>query len=278
MKVFLNGAMVNAMEANVSVLDRGFLYGDSVFETLRTYGGKPFYWRAHWKRLVAGAAALRIKIPNSEDVFLKAIDSMVFANSMEESVLRITVSRGVGTRGYSPKDANRPTVVITQHPVPLIDPANPPSWSVITSKVRLDEHDPLHTFKTGNKLLQILARAEADDKGADESLLLNHRGEMVEGSSSTVFWFEGNTVCTPPINAGALQGITRNIVSQIAPPAGLEWRESTGTPETLHSSEGVFLGQSVWELVGVSNLDGKPLPSNTKLASLQEAYRQLTRS
>ena len=131
---------------------------------------------------------------------------------MPEALLRLTLSRGVGKRGYSPQGADHPTLVISLHPAPDADGQPPPAWRVITASSRLPANEALAEFKTCNKLPQILARAEADAAGADEALLLNTNGEVIEASSSNLFWIQNEAICTPSLPSGILAGVTRLVV------------------------------------------------------------------
>src|SRR5665213_711952 len=137
---------------------------------------------------------------------------LIARNQMPEAMLRLSVSRGLTARGYSPKNATRPSVVMTMHPLPNLDWTKLPRWRVVTASFRLPANDPLTSFKTANKLIQILARAEADDAGAHEALLLNTKGFLAEGTTSNLFWIRDGAVCTPPLAAGALPGVTRGAV------------------------------------------------------------------
>src|SRR5688572_159834 len=160
MIVFLNGQFVSEGEATISVLDRSFLYGDGIFETLRIYKGQPFCWRQHWERLGNGANFLRVKIPHSSAETLQFAQELVNKNQMPESALRINLSRGVGPRGYLIKGADKPNFVMTLHPAPELDPEKPLTWSLATSSYRLVANDPLAQIKSCNKLPHLMARTE----------------------------------------------------------------------------------------------------------------------
>lgn len=275
MIVFLNGKFVPEEQALVSIFDRSFLYGDGLFETLRVCHGQPFRWTQHIERLERGAALLRLRLPFSPEELRKFADELISRNRMPESVLRVHVSRGVGPRGYSIKQADRPSLTMSLHAAPQADPQNPPHWRLITSSIRLPAGDPLTNQKTCNKLPHILARAEAEERGADEALLLNTHGEVAEGAACNVFWLEGGTVCTPLLTAGALPGITRAVVLELCGALGLPAREQAATPQTLRASGGVFLTLSTLGIVEAVSLDGEPLPSVARLPALRGAYERL---
>ena len=277
MTVFLNGQFVSGEKALVSVFDRSFLYGDGLFETLRVCGAKPFRWRQHVARLQQGAEFLKIRLPFAPEELHKAAVRLIQENKAPESILRISLSRGIGVRGYSPKGADDPIVVMSLHPAPSHDPQNLKPWRLITSSLRLPAADPLACFKTCNKLPQILARAEAEAQEADEALLLNTNGEVAEAASSNLFWIDQNVIGTPPLAAGILSGITRAVMLEICDGLGIQTQERNILREELHRVDGVFLTLSSMGIVEVSELDHQPVRRASLLATLQTAYAALVR-
>lgn len=271
MIVFLDGQFVPEKEARVSIFDRGFLYGDGLFETLRIYGGKPFRWEDHLERLSRGAEFLKIAVSFSSDALREKCNELIERNKMPDSVLRLTLTRGIGERGYSPKGADKPTLAMTLHPAP---PEIPPGegWRVFTSSIRLSKDDPLAQFKTCNKLPQILARMEASNHDADEALLLNDAGEPVEASAANLFWIRDGIVCTPPLTNGVMAGVTRKVVLEICARMGLVAREGGVTLAGLRRVEGIFLTQSSRGIVEVSALDGEAVSRSEVIRRLQAAY------
>src|SRR5271170_3417429 len=195
MIVFLNGRFVPEDRAVVSVFDRGFLYGDALFEGLLVTRGQPFRWGEHMERLQRGVDFLKLTVPFSYVELLRHALRLVQRNKMPECILRLSITRGITERGYSPKDATRPAVVMTLHPLPVI--TKMPRWRVITASFRLPANDPLTSFKTANKLPQVLARAQADAAHAQEAILLNTDGRLAEGTTSNLFWIKNGVVCTP---------------------------------------------------------------------------------
>ena len=147
MLVFLNGKFVAEEKAVVSVFDRSFLYGDGLFEGVRIANGKPFRWSLHMKRFLHGVSHLKIRLPFSPDEIEKFAAQLIRKNTMREGLLRLTLSRGVGVRGYSPRGANSPIFVMTLHDVPKIDLNRPPLWKLVTSSSRLPAKEPLARFK-----------------------------------------------------------------------------------------------------------------------------------
>lgn len=275
MIVFLNGQFVPEEQATISVFDRGFLYGDGLFEALRVARGKPFRWDAHMERLQRGAAFLKIVLPFTPDELLTHACGLVELNAMPQSMLRITLSRGVGKRGYSPKGADKPTLVMTLHPSPEFAPDSPPMWQVITASLKLPANDPLAGFKTANKLPQILSRAEADAAGVEDALLLNTQGHLVESTSGNLFWIDGDCVCTPPLQSGILPGVTRQVVLEICRELRIPSREENIASDELARKKGAFLSLSSLGVVEIGSLDGKGLPHSLVTSRIQRAYEEL---
>ena len=272
MIVFLNGKLVPEEQALVSVFDRSFLYGDGLFETMRVINGKPFRWWDHMERLRKGGDFLGIKIPFGCKSLEKFAAELIAQNKMPDALMRLTVSRGVGPRGYSPKGADKPTLVMTLHPAPTVTSAR---WKLVTASLRLPAGDALAQFKTANKLAQVLARAEADAAGADEAVLLNTDGHVVEGASSNLFWIEGKTVCTPPLTDGLLAGVTRAVTIEICKSLSLPLAERAVTPEQLRRADGVFLTLSSIGVAEAIALDGAPLATSPVAADIHRAYEKL---
>jgi aminodeoxychorismate lyase len=275
MFVFLNGQIVPEEQAVISVFDRSFLYGDGLFETMLVLNGKPFRWKQHLERLERGAEFLRLRLPFSGEAMRGLVDELIARNRMPDSLLRLTLSRGVGRRGYSPQGAERPSVVMSLHPAPVFDSQHPPRWRLVTSSLRLPANQSLAQFKTCNKLPQILARAEADAVGAEEALLLNTDGFVVEASSSNLFWIQDGAVCTPALVSGILAGVTRSVVFERCQALGLEIRETNITPQALGLAQGVFLSLSSYGIAEGISLDGQPLAQSGLTARIRAAYVEL---
>jgi len=271
--IFLNGQFVPEERAVVSVLDRSFLYGDGLFETMLVVKSKPFRWHDHLVRLQRGADFLKIKIPYSAETLRGFADELIAKNQMSHALLRLTLSRGVGARGYAPIGADNPTLVMTLHPAPPAD--TPPRWNLLTASTRLPANEPLAQFKTCNKLPQILARIETAAAGADEALLLNTDGYVVEGSSSNLFWIEGDTICTPPLASGILSGVTRAVVLEICQSLHLKTRESQIRPDQLLPTDGVFVSLSSFGIVEAQSLNGQSCKHSSFTAKISQAYREL---
>jgi aminodeoxychorismate lyase len=270
MIVFLNGQFVPEAQALISVNDRGFLYGDGLFETLRVCGGRPFRLAQHLERMTRGADYLKIKCPFTPMELQQFAGQLIEQNKMPEAVLRVTLTRGPGERGYMPLAGNQPTVVMTLHAAPPL--GNPIQWKLVTSSYRIPAGDPLSSFKTLNKLTHIMARGEAAEKGADEALLLNTNGEVAETAGGNLFWVCDGQICTVPTSCGALPGVTRAVVFEICQTLGLPMNERVVKTGALRNSEGIFITQSVLGIVPVAAFDGKPVARSPLVEQISRAY------
>lgn len=272
MIVYLNGRFVPAEQAAVSVFDRGFLYGDGLFESIRVYDGQPFLWQAHAQRLIQGAAALRIALPTGMDTLRSSLIELLDRNQLTNAVVRISLSRGSGPRGYSIRGADHPTLVMAAHPAAGLAELPALGWTLHTARHRLPARDPVAAFKTASKLTHILARTEAEAAGADEALLLNTDGHVAETSAANVFWLSDCAAFTPRLDAGCLAGVTRGFVLSLLQTHGWETREVLAGPEALLKSEGAFMTVSTLGIVAITQLDGQPIAQHPRLATLREAY------
>jgi aminodeoxychorismate lyase len=273
--VFLNGQFVPEEQALVSAFDRGFLYGDGLFETMRVFNGRVFRWDQHLARLQRGLEFLRLAFSVRPTELRKTADRLICMNQLPNSLLRLTISRGVGKRGYSPVGADTPTIVMSAHPAP--EPPAQNGWNVITSTIRLPAGQSLAAFKTCSKLPQVLARMEADAAGADEALLLNTDGFLVEGASSNLFWVQGNQLLTPPLPVGILAGVTRAVLLEICDEQRIPTQESALSPEEFMNSQGALVSLSSYGLVPICSLDGKRLPVSPIIMQLARVYQDFLR-
>ncbi len=274
MTVFLNGQFLDESAARVPVTDRGFLFGDGIFETLRAARGKPLFWAEHLARWQRGAALLGIGSPLRPDALESTVDTLLKQNQLLDAVIRLTLTRGSGPRGYSPKGAgHQPTLLIsvTAAPEPFGGPRS--GWDLITSRQVIPPRSDLSLIKHTNRLPWILARAEAEAAGADEALLLTSSGSMAEASGSNLAWFEGDTLCVPATETGALPGVMQAIVRQQARDWGWTGSEAVCPPDQWFRVEGAFLTNSVQLVVPVRSLDGKPLRSSSKTLQIIDTLR-----
>ncbi len=275
MIVFLNGNFLPEAEAFVPLNDRGFLLGDGLFETMRVAGGKPFRLAQHLERLSRGADFLKIRIPFTPKEIQKLAAQLIEKNQLPDSILRIMLTRGAGERGYSIKGADKPTLAMTLHSLPPVNPDEPPQWSLVTSSFRIPAGDVLATFKSASKLLNVLARAEAEDRGADEALLLNTNGEVAETAGGNVFWVYNDKICTVPTGRGVLPGITRAVVLEICQALGFETNKRVIKPEHLRNAAGVFVTQSALGIVPVVSFDGEPGAPSPLVDQIAGAYHEI---
>jgi branched-chain amino acid aminotransferase len=275
MDVFLNGEFVPEAQACVPVFDRGFLYGDGLFETMRVFNRRPFRMAQHLERMVRGANYLKIPMPYTPKELQRFAEQLIERNQQADAVLRVTLTRGPGPRGYSPKNAGKPNVVITMHDIAPLDPANPPRWSMITSSFHIPASDPLASFKTTSRLLQIAARAEAEARDADEALLINTNNEVAEAAGANLFWVYHDKICTTPTGRGALPGITRAVVLEICQVLGLPTNKRVIKREALKNAEAIFLSQSAFGLIYIASLDGEPVPESPLVTKIYGAYCEM---
>jgi branched-chain amino acid aminotransferase len=259
----VNGNVVPAEEARVSVLDNGFTFGDAVYETLRTYAGRPFHLDRHLERLRASAARLGFAAPFDDEVFARRLDELLTRAGNEESYIRIILTRGEGDISYRFDRVKGPTLVMVVKPFeapPERDYAE--GIPVVIASVRRNHPRALDpAIKSNNLLNNILAVREGQAQGAAETILLNDLGEVAEGASSNVFVVKGGKVSTPPLAAGILSGITRRLVldlcREIAVPAG----EETLLVADLFAADEVFITSTTKEAAPVRTVDGKPVAS-----------------
>jgi branched-chain amino acid aminotransferase len=273
MIVFLNGRFVPEAQAFVPINDRGFMYGDGLFETLRVCQGRPFRMAQHLERMTRGADFLKIECPFSPKELQDIAGQLIEQNRMPEAILRVTLTRGPGERGYAPKADARPTVVMTLHDAAPLN--QPVQWHLMTSSYRILAADPLSSFKTLSKLGQVMARGEAVERGADEALLINSNGEVAETTSGNLFWVYQDTICTVPTGRGVLPGITRAVVLEICQTLGLPTNKRVIKPEALRNSEGIFITQSVFGIVPVAVFNGEPVAPSPLVGQIAGAYAEM---
>jgi branched-subunit amino acid aminotransferase/4-amino-4-deoxychorismate lyase len=270
--VFLNGQFLPEAQAVVPVNDRGFLLGDGLFETMRVAGGRPFRFAQHLERLTRGADFLKIKLPFTPEELEKFAGQLIEKNKMPEAILRLTLTRGPGGRGYAPTSEGMPTLVMTLHPAPPSE--KPVAWSLVTSSFRIPTADPLAFFKTTSKILHVMARAEAVERGADEALLLNTNGEVAETASGNLFWVQDDTICTAPA-VGILPGITRAVVLEICRTLGIRTNQRAIRPDELKHRAGIFITQSALGIVPVLMIDGRPVEPSSLVNQIARAYHEM---
>lgn len=277
----VDGVVSPAAEARISVLDNGFTFGDAVYETLRTYRGRPFELGRHLRRLRASAGRIGVTIPQDDAELSRRLDALLARAANPEAYIRIIVSRGVGDISYNFERIEGPTVVMATKPyIPLPETAYSEGVVVSLVSVRRNHRDALDpAIKSCNLLNNVLATREAQARGAIEALLLNQAGELAEGAGSNVFVVRGGVALTPPLQAGILAGITREILLEVAPGAGVEMREATLRAQDLFDADEAFVTSTLKELAPIRRVDERairtcPGPITQRLLA---AFRAFTR-
>ncbi len=260
----IDGRILDPEDAKVSVFDRGFLYGDAVFETIRTYGGAPFALDRHLERLSESAGRVYIELPVPLETLRSEVLKVVDAAGNAEAFIRIMITRGSGeTLGLDPGLAKNPMYVVLVMPLEA-PPASFYEQGIKTISYRTqrfaDEADATGA-KLVNYLISVLAMREARKAGAAEALILDREGHVLEGSTSNVFLLEGRRLVTPPASAGILVGITRHFVLELAREAGLSVEERSVPLERLLRAEEALITSSIREVVPVVAVDGAPIGS-----------------
>ena len=276
--VVVDGVLVGPGDAKVSVYDRGFLFGDAVFEVLRTYGGALFAWGEHFARLQRSAERVFIELPFDGATLRGEIERGLAAAGNDESNVRIVLTRGAGPVTLDPGVANHPLRVILVEPIPRPPPelyeAGVAAITVRTQ--RSADGTSAAGAKVTNYLEALLAVREARAQGAQEALIVDARGEVVEGATSNVFIAKGLRLATPPVEAGILAGITRAHILEVAAAAGIGVDERRLRPENLYEADEVFVTSSIRELVPVVRVDGRAIGSGAPGPigrSLHRAFR-----
>lgn len=281
MLIFINGSIVSEGDAKVSVLDRGFLYGDGVFETLRAYSGAIFRCDNHIDRLFGSAEAIYLKIPFTRDYLEEALYKCLKANYLRDAYLRLSITRGKTKTGLDIEEGARPTFVIvsrafTGYPEDIYR-RGIPAAVVRTRRIPPSALSP--EIKSLNFLNNILARAEAAHIGAMEGIMLSTEGYVAEGTVSNVFIVKDGVIKTPPLNVGVLNGVTRSTVIELAKENSLPLIEQPFYPEELYQADECFVTSTLYEVMPVTSLNDKPLGNGKpgeKTIRLLNLFRDLT--
>jgi len=288
----VEGKLVPPEQAVVPVLDRGFLYGDSVYEVVRTYGARPFELERHLARMEKTAQRLDLALPPRE-VLARELQRTLDAADNAESYARIVVTRGTGEFGLSPflaRGQNRLVVIVRPLSLPPEEQYES-GLQMAIAKIRRNPPQALDpALKTGNYLNNILALREAHEAGADDAILLDLRGRVTEGTTSNVFFVQHGVLVTPPLALGMLEGVTRALFIEIAREEGLILREEPHGPEALAAADEVFMTSTLREAMPVTSLaflessgdqvrkvsDGRPGPVTNRLRAAFRAYVERT--
>ena len=283
-RINVDGQMGTEEDRLLSPLDQGFLFGASVYETIRTYDGVPFVLERHLERLRESAEALGIDIDVSTETLTERIHATLEDAGNAESSIRVVISAGVGAIDYRTGSARKPTVVIIVRPLPDYPESLycEGAKAAFATVMRASTGNLSPRIKSSNLLNNMMALRQAHDKGAYEALLLNARGEVCEGSMSNVFIVRDGVITTPPLSSGLLEGITREHVIVIAQANSIEFEEKTCTPEDLLGADEVFITASARQVVPIVQVDettigdGKPGPVTQEIMkSYQDHVRAL---
>lgn len=263
MKVFINNRLVPLSRARVSVFDRGFLYGDGVYETLRAYNGVIFRADQHLERLRQSARAIRLALPYPRGELRSILNRTLRANGIRNGLLRLTVSRGAGPWGVDPPPGSRPTVVVMARP--FVKPSRLRYARGIRVRIVSVERSGSRSLdpriKSTNFLNNMLARMEATRAGADEGLMLNADGRLTEGTVSNLFLVRKKRLFTPSLDCGLLDGVTRRVVMELAGSMGISLKETALTPDDLLRADECFLTNTSMEIMPVTRIGNSRLGS-----------------
>jgi branched-chain amino acid aminotransferase len=282
MKIFIDGKYYSERDAKVSVFDHGLLYGDGVFEGIRAYHGRVFKLKEHIDRLFYSAKAILLELPMSHAQLMAATVEACRKNKIRNGYIRLVVTRGIGSLGLNPRSCKRPSVIIIADKIQLY----PPEYyqrglDIVTVPTTRNLHSALNpAIKSLNYLNNILAKIEANNAGVEEAVMLNAEGFVAECTGDNLFIVKNRALFTPPLSAGALYGITRQTVIELAEEAGLKVSEPNLTRYDLFNADECFLTGTGAELIPVVKIDGrvigtgKPGPITRRL---EEDYRALTK-
>ncbi|CAI2718297.1 aminotransferase class IV [Nitrospina watsonii] len=279
-QINLNGQISD--DAFISVLDHGFLFGDSVYEVVSTIEGKPVFLAEHLRRLRQSARELELTIPYTDTRFADEIESTLKSAGNQESYIRIMVTRGVGELDLDPVSCTRPNVLILVKEAVLYPKENyEKGIHLALVSVKRNHKESLNPgIKTGNYLNNMLAKMEASRSGAADALMLNALGYLTECTTSNIFFVKEERILTPSLDCGILAGITRDVVIRLARENGFPVEEGQWPPEALEQADEAFITGTVKKVMPVTLLnsrpigDGKPGSTTRKLARLYDDYLQ----
>jgi branched-chain amino acid aminotransferase len=281
LKIFLNDRLVEKEHAVVSVFDHGLLYGDGVFEGIRSYNGLVFKLKEHLDRLYESAHTLMLEIPLDKKEMQKAVIETLQANSLKDAYIRLVVTRGPGDLGLDPGKCKKATVFIIADKIALYPKEYYEKGLVIATVPTVRNHpEALNPqLKTLNYLNNILAKIEATNAGVAEGILLNAQGYVTECTGENIFYVKGKSLVTPPPYVGILKGITRDSVLALAKTAGLDAKEEIFTRHDLYIADEVFLTGTAAEIVPVVKIDNRVIGEGRPgkiTRRLTQDFRRLT--
>jgi len=283
MKIFIDGTFYDESEAKISVFDHGLLYGDGVFEGIRAYHGRVFKLREHIDRLFFSAKAILLDLPMSHEALMRATVESCRINGLRDGYIRLVVTRGVGTLGLNPNRCKNPSVIIIAdkiqvYPKELYDKG----MDIVTVPTVRNLHSAVNpAIKSLNYLNNILAKIEANNAGVEEAVMLNSEGYVAEGTADNIFVVRKGALFTPPLSAGALYGITRQTVIELAEAAGWKVAEPNLTRYDLFNADECFLTGTGAELIPVVKIDGRVIGTGQPgpvTRQLVENYHALTKA
>ena len=282
MKIFIDGKYYDERDAKISVFDHGLLYGDGVFEGIRAYNRRVFCLKEHIERLFYSAKAILLEIPMSHAEITSAVLDACRENKIRNGYIRLVVTRGVGTLGLNPRSCKRPSVIIIADKIQLYPPElYRQGMDIITVPTVRNLHSALNpAIKSLNYLNNILAKIEANNAGVEEAVMLNAEGFVSECTGDNLFIVKNGELFTPPLSAGALYGITRQTVIELARDTDLKVSEPNLTRYDLFCADECFLTGTGAEIVPVVKIDGrvigggKPGPITRQL---EDEYHALTK-
>jgi branched-chain amino acid aminotransferase len=282
MKIYIDGKFCSERDAKISVFDHGLLYGDGVFEGIRAYNGRVFKLKEHIDRLFYSAKAILLDIPMSHAAICRATVETIRANKLKDSYVRLIVTRGIGTLGLNPRSCKKPGVIIIAGKIQVY-PAGlyNRGMEIVTVPTVRNLHSSINpAIKSLNYLNNILAKIEANNAGVEEAVMLNSEGYVAEGTADNLFIVKNGALFTPPLSAGALYGITRGTVIELAEQSGVKVSEPNLTRYDLFNADECFVTGTGAEIMPVVKIDGrvigagKPGPLTRKLV---EEYHALTK-
>ena len=260
-KVSINGELFDKEDAKVSVYDHGLLYGDGVFEGMRTYSGKVFKLGEHLDRLYESARAIALTIPITKGAMADEVYRTLKVNGLTDGYIRLVVTRGAGSLGLDPNRCSNPCVIIITDHIALYPPQRYQEGMEIVTASTMRNHAAALSprIKSLNYLNNIMAKLEGLQAGCVEALMLNHKGEVAECTGDNIFVVRGGRLLTPPPDAGILEGITRGAVMDLAHAAGIDCRETTLVRHDLYTADECFLTGTAAEVIPVVDIDGRPI-------------------
>ena len=260
-QIYINGKYYSKEDAKISVYDHGLLYGDGVFEGMRTYSGKVFKLEQHIDRLYESARAILLNIPISKNDLIDAVIHTVKLSGLADSYIRLVVTRGAGSLGLDPNRTSDPQVIIIVDLIALYDPKYYEEGLKIITASTIRNHPAALSprIKSLNYLNNIMAKIEGLQAGCMEAIMLNHKGEVAECTGDNIFIVKNGRLLTPPTDAGILEGITRNAILELAEGLKIPASQETLTRHDLLVADECFLTGSAAEVIPVVSIDSRPI-------------------